>query len=72
MMESFIKLLGLGVVGFVIAILIGFLHALPVYLLWNWLMPLLFDLPVLTFMQALGLSLLCGLLFQSSASSSSK
>ncbi|RAI98409.1 hypothetical protein LX64_04771 [Chitinophaga skermanii] len=31
--------------------------------LWNWLMPTLFNLPLITFWQALGLFILCKLLF---------
>ena len=34
-----------------------------VLLLWNWLMPYLFQLPIITYWQALGISFLCGLLF---------
>jgi len=34
-----------------------------VMLLWNWLMPEIFGLPELSFLQALGLFLLCKLLF---------
>lgn len=40
--------------------------SLPVMWLWNWLMPSLFALPVITWKQALGLSLLCGFLFKGS------
>ena len=34
-----------------------------VQLLWNWLMPYLFQLPTITYWQALGISFLCDLLF---------
>lgn len=34
-----------------------------VMLLWNWLMPALFSLPAITFWQAVGLLLLCKILF---------
>lgn len=34
-----------------------------VMLLWNWLMPELFDLPTISFIQAAGLLLLCKILF---------
>lgn len=37
---------------------------LPVMLLWNWLVPVLFGLPDVTFFQALGLNFLFGLLFR--------
>lgn len=46
------------------------LFAFPVKWLWNWLMPELFSLKQITFWQALGLSLLCSLLFKSNHSKS--
>lgn len=36
----------------------------PTMLLWNWLMPSLFHLPVINFWQAFGLYVLCGFLFK--------
>ena len=50
----------LGVIS-VIALLL----TLPVYWLWNWLMPVIFELPKITMLQALGLLLLSGFLFKS-------
>ncbi len=41
------------VLGFLIVL--GLLIALPIQWLWNWLMPVLFGLPTITFWQALGL-----------------
>lgn len=46
----------------VLAAVISFLAAIPVYFLWNWLMPELFGLKVATFWQAWGLFLLCSIL----------
>jgi len=60
----------LGIFG--ILFLLSLLYCLPVMLLWNWLMPLLFGLSKLTFWQAFGLTWLCSLLFKSHASSRSK
>lgn len=37
----------------------------PVWLLWNWLMPQLFSLPVINWLQAWGLMTLSGFLFKS-------
>jgi membrane protein required for beta-lactamase induction len=62
-----IALLGIG-----LAIAISLLCSIPVWLLWNWLMPVIFGLPTIGFWQALGLCALCSLLFKSSSSSSSK
>ena len=55
--------LGLGVVfGFL------FLRAWIIMLLWNWVAVSLFNAPVLNIWFALGLSLLCGMLFKSFSS----
>lgn len=35
----------------------------PVMFLWNWIMPIIFDLPEITFWQSIGLQLLTYLLF---------
>jgi len=43
--------------------------ALPIMLLWNWLMPLLFGLTKITFIQAFGLMFLSGLLFKNTSQS---
>ena len=44
----------------------------PVKWLWNWLMPALFGLKQIGFLQAAGLMFLCGLLFGQSKSKDSK
>ena len=51
------------IVGLIV--LAGILLALPLQLLGNWLRPTLFNLPVITFWQALGLNMLAGILFKS-------
>ena len=51
-----------------IAVFFGLLVSLPVMLLWDWLMPTLFNLPTITWLQAWGLMILCALLFKSSVS----
>lgn len=51
---------------FVITLII----ALPVMWLWDWLMPVLFGLPEITWLQAWGLALLCSMLFKSHTSKS--
>ena len=45
------------------------LLALPTMLLWNWVMPGIFGLPSIGFFKALGLNLLCGVLFRSRSAS---
>jgi membrane protein required for beta-lactamase induction len=44
-------------------VLVALILGLPLMLLWNWLMPTLFNLPTITFWQAVGLNLLSGILF---------
>jgi hypothetical protein len=46
-----------------IAIIIGMIIAVPIWLLWNWIMPSLFELPELTFLQTYGLFVLLSLIF---------
>lgn len=62
-------IIGLGVVC--VITLLSLLLALPVKWLWNWLMPELFGLKSITWLQAFGLNTLSGLLIRSSSSSSS-
>jgi hypothetical protein len=50
------------VIGLVILLVI--LLGMPLQLLWNWLMPNLFDLPYISFWQAVGLNLLATILFR--------
>ena len=59
--ESIAALLGLIAI---IIVLLGY----PVMLLWNWLMPEIFGLSEITFWQAIGLNILCTILFRPSIS----
>ncbi|MEO1326534.1 MAG: hypothetical protein AAFV47_07705 [Pseudomonadota bacterium] len=62
-MDTILKLLmGWIAMLFVLAVLCLFL-AFPTKILWNWLMPAVFSLQEISFAQAFGLLLLCGLLF---------
>ena len=54
--------------GMMLIALFALLFSLPVFYLWNWLVPELFSGPVVTYWQALGLMLLSGFLFKSSSS----
>lgn len=47
------------------ALAITALAAFPIMLLWNWLMPLLFGLVQINFLEAFGISLLSRILFKS-------
>lgn len=57
---------------FIYAAFMAVFYALPVMLLWDWIMPKLFHLQEITLLQSLGLVMLCSLLFKSSSSSSNK
>lgn len=50
--------------GVAIVIGISFVLAIPVWLLWNWLCPMIWGWPKLGLCQAWGLTLLCGFLFR--------
>ena len=60
-MKSSIEALGLfiGTLA-ILLVLLGY----PVMLLWNWLIPQIFGLPEITFWQAIGLNILCTILFR--------
>ena len=47
-----------------LAILLVMLLGMPLQLLWNWIMPNLFDLPYISFWQAVGLNLMAAILFR--------
>lgn len=66
------EIIGTVVLFALLLIAMAVLAAFPTMLLWNGLMPDIFGLPAISFMQALGLNLLAAILFQSSTSSSSK
>lgn len=56
----------------IVAILIIVICALPTMWLWNWLMPAIFGLGKISFWQALGINMLCSILFKSSSANRSK
>jgi hypothetical protein len=60
-MKNNIEALGLflGTIA-ILLVLLGY----PVMLLWNWLMPVLFGLSEITFWQAIGINILCTILFR--------
>ena len=71
-METFVKLLGLATLGFLIIVAFAFIMGFPIMWLWNWLMPALFGLSKISVWKAIGLSILCELLFKPSTKLSSK
>ena len=71
-METILNWVGLGLITLLLAIALAVFTAYPTMLLWNVVIPGIFGLPTIDFLQALALSLLCSILFKSSGSSSSK
>jgi hypothetical protein len=71
-METVAKIVGAVVLIFAVSVVVSLLTAYPVMLLWNWLGPDLFEWPTIDFLQALGITALCSLLFKSTSKSSSK
>ena len=57
--------------GILLVCVVGLLLSLPLMWLWNWLMPIIFGLPTLTWLQSWGLLVLCGFLFKNSTVSKS-
>ncbi|MBN1562017.1 hypothetical protein JW998_17320 [candidate division KSB1 bacterium] len=55
---------GFAVVGLLIAAGMALLFGLVLMWLWNWLMPVIFGLPAITFWQAWGLIVLSHILFK--------
>lgn len=68
-MENFFEIIGTFIVALLIACVIDLVMAVPIMLLWNWLMPLIFHLPELTFWQTFGFCILLILLIPHNTSS---
>lgn len=58
------RILGIMLLHLVLWPLISLALAWPVQLLWNWLMPVIFGLPAISFWQSVGLMLLVSILFR--------
>jgi hypothetical protein len=63
-MDTIMNVLSAISLAFLIAVGLALLIGGPLWLLWNWLMPLIFGLPHITFWQAVGLNLLSSILFK--------
>ena len=68
-----LKLIG-AILGIVVVLVIlaafSLIGAIPLYFLWNWLMPEIFAVKVVTFMQAWGMLFLTSILFKNNTSAS--
>lgn len=70
--EGCIYSLGVILVTLLAFVVLALLLALPVMWLWNWLMPDLFHLGTITWLQAWGLNVLCSFLFKGNYITSNK
>lgn len=70
MMPDFFGFCATMLLAIILLIAGCFINAIPVYFLWNWLMPDLFNISEITFLQSVGIMLLCSLLFKNTSSSS--
>jgi hypothetical protein len=59
-----VKMIGVGFAFFAVVLIAAALFGLVVMHLWNWLMPALFGLHVVTYGQAIGLLILSWILFR--------
>jgi hypothetical protein len=64
-MQNFLTAIGTAIGIFLIA---AVLMGLPLMILWNWLMPHIFNLPEIGFWQAVGINFLCSIMFKSTSS----
>lgn len=64
MSNNFIETCTIGLVVVVVWAAVSLILGLPVMWLWNWLMPAIFGIKTITWIQAVGLSFLCSLLFK--------
>lgn len=71
-MQTVLNVLSALSAAFLIAVGLALLIGGPLWLLWNWLMPDIFGLPHITFWQAVGLNLLCSILFKPTISNNNK
>ena len=71
-MSKFISVISV-IAGFILLIvIISLLASIPTMLLWNWLMPDIFGLKTINFIQAFGINLLSSILFKSSNNNKNK
>lgn len=66
---SKLKILTMLYVLIFVNLIVGFVASIPVFFLWNALVPDIFDLPQISWLQSWGLVILTGLLFKSSSNS---
>ena len=69
-MKNLITSVGAVVVSLFIIAIAALIGGIIVMWLWNWLMPVIFGLTTITYLQGAGLVALCGLLFKNTSTTS--
>ena len=69
-MKDVLNWLGLGLLALVFSVLFICLLAIPTMMIWNTIIPSIFGLKTITFVEALYLNALCSILFKSNMPSS--
>lgn len=65
-MNKVFEIIGKFIIVLIVLTISNFvLFTLPLMWLWNWLMPMIFGLPVITFWQSFGIIIISNLLFKS-------
>jgi|TARA_R110000803_G_scaffold79128_2_gene144621 hypothetical protein len=59
------EIANIGLIALATFLIIAIVLSLPLWVLWNWLMPYIFGLPTISIFQACGLSTLTNILFSS-------
>lgn len=68
---DFMQAIGVIISVLILIIVISLVMSLPVMFLWNWLMPAIFGLAKIGWLQSFGLLLLSGFLFKNTSNSKS-
>jgi hypothetical protein len=63
-MDELIKELSIVLLVCITLTVFAVILAVPTYLLWNWLLPELFNIKTITFIQAIGINMLSSILFK--------
>lgn len=62
-MEKFLTVVVVSIAAIATVMLLAFVTGLIVMLLWNWIMPIVFGLTKITYLQGWGIAALTGILF---------
>ena len=66
-MNNIITFLGTAILIALLVVAIAAILSFPLMVLWNWLMPLIFGLKTITWIQAWGLMVLSAILFKNNS-----